>query len=377
MNLDTSQRFSNLALPLAAARRWAFCLFATIVSTCAVAADADADKPPLAGHSRPAERSEIVVLPDDGRATWIDAFDRAKREIRIEICVLEDSQLLQRVQAALQRGVRVRVIVDRVKYESAALASEREHLKTYVTDAGGELHLSNPAFPRSFPKLVLIDSALLIYGSACLDSTTFEQYRDFAHVTTDRRLIREVEQLIENDWLWTAAPDGAPPPFNPTPLAELRELIVAPVNAAERMVQLYQSARRTLDVYTELLGNPTLESELVAAVLRGVKVRLIAPQKVNGVPPEQQDLQLASLAALAAAGVNVHVSGPEESAALPYMHARAAIVDGEVAYLGSVSLGLDSIAANREAGFFMRRKQDVRRLGTQFESDYQLRSKPF
>lgn len=70
------------------------------------------------------------------------------------------------------------------------------------------------------------------------------------------------------------------------------------------------AARRTLDIYAELLGNPTLESELVAAVERGVAVRLIAPLGVNGGTTEIQDLQLASLTALAAAGVHVDVSGP-------------------------------------------------------------------
>ena len=74
-------------------------------------------------------------------------------------------------------------------------------------------------------------------------------------------------------------------------------------------------------------------------------VRLIAPVAVNGGTPEVQELQLA---ALAAAGAHVHVSGPEERADQPYMHARAAVVDGEIAYIGSISLSADSIAFNRE-----------------------------
>ena len=81
-----------------------------------------------------------------------------------------------------------------------------------------------------------------------------------------------------------------------------------------------------------------LESELVADVKRGVKVRLIAPVQVNGGTPEIQQLQIDSLTALAAAGVDVHVSGPDESAQLPYMHARVAVADGKIAYLGSISL---------------------------------------
>jgi phosphatidylserine/phosphatidylglycerophosphate/cardiolipin synthase-like enzyme len=57
--------------------------------------------------------TDLTVLPEDGRDIYFSAIDAARREIRIEICVLEDPQILARLQAALQQGVRVRVIVDR------------------------------------------------------------------------------------------------------------------------------------------------------------------------------------------------------------------------------------------------------------------------
>jgi cardiolipin synthase len=317
----------------------------------------------------------LTVLPDDGRALYIRAFDAARSEIRILICVLEDPEILERLRAALRRGVRVRVIADRGKY--GELAAERANLSQFVTSAGGALHLSNPIFPRSFPKIILIDGRLAIYGSACLDQTTFAQYRDFAHTTVNRPLVRELQRLFENDWAHSAPPGREPPPFNPTPPIARADLVVSPVNGAERLARLYQGARRTLDVYTELLGNPTLESELAAAAARGVRVRLIAPVSVNGGTPEDQERQLASLTALAAAGIGVHVSGPEESAERPYMHARAAIADGETAYLGSHSLSPDGITFNREMGAFVGEEAVVRRLQAQFDSDYLLRTREF
>ena len=319
--------------------------------------------------------SPLTVLPDDGRTLYFQAIDAANHEIRIEICVLEDPQILQHLQAALSRGVQVRVIVDRGKY--LALTPEQQNLAQYLTSAGGELHLSNPAFPRSFPKIILIDSRLLVYGSACLDQTTFLQYRDFATTNTEPQNLRTLQALFENDWTYSAPVGLDPPPFNPTAPISGNDLIISPVNSSARLVRLYQRAERTLDVYTELLGNLTLESELVAAVKRGVKVRLIAPVQVNGATPEMQQLQTDSLTALVAAGVDVHVSGPDESAQLPYMHARAAVVDGKIAYLGSVSLSPDSITFNREMGLILHQSILVLALKAQFESDYRLRTKKF
>ena len=136
---------------------------------------------------------------------------------------------------------------------------------------------------------------------------------------------------------------------------------------------LYQDALRSLDVYTEIVGNPTLEGELVAAVKRGVTVRLIAPATVNGATPQEQALQNTSLAALAAGGVHVHVSGPDQSAAQPYMH--AAVVDGEIAYLGSISLSPDSTTVNREMGLILRQRAAVRKLEAQFDADFRSRTR--
>ena len=315
----------------------------------------------------------LTILPDDGRQLYFQAIDAAKREIRIEICVLEDPQILTHVQVALGRGVRVRAIVDRGKY--LALAPEQENLAQYLTSAGGQLHLSNPVFPRSFPKIILVDADLLLYGSACLDETTFLQYRDFATANTDPKILAELQQLFENDWAYSAAVGEKPPAFNPTSSVSRNDLMISPVNGAERLVRFYQSAKRTLDVYTELLGNLTLESELAAAVKRGVRVRLIAPVQVNGGTPDIQQLQMDSLTALATAGVDVHVSGPDESAQLPYMHARAAVVDGKIAYLGSISLSPDSITFNREMGLISRQSSIVGALEAEFESDYKTRTR--
>jgi arylsulfatase len=74
---------------------------------------------------------------------------------------------------------------------------------------------------------------------------------------------------------------------------------------------------------------------------------------------------------LAFAGVEVRVSGPAESAAKPYMHARAAIVDDATAYLGSISLSPDSTAHNREFGLVFTDQFTVAKLRQVFGSDWQ------
>jgi phosphatidylserine/phosphatidylglycerophosphate/cardiolipin synthase-like enzyme len=330
---------------------------------------------PADSVARTISQEHFTVLPQDGRILYQQVIASARREIRIEICVLEDPIILSYIREAIARGVRVRVIVDQGEYHSNS--QERTNLKTYLTDPGGELHLSNPLFPRSFPKVILVDHKEFVLGSACLDSTTFQSYRDFAIRRNDPAIFRELERLFKNDWAFSAPPGRTAPAFNPTPPLASPRLLIGPVNASIGLVSLYQQAQRTLDVYSELLGNPTLESELFAAVARGVRVRLISPVVVNHGTKEEQQGQTMALDRLRAAGVKVHVSGPAFSQSQPYMHARAAIVDGATAYLGSISLSPNSITFNREAGLVMDDRATVERLQAQFEIDFTRYTKNF
>lgn len=328
-----------------------------------------------ANHAPLFHPRSLVILPQDGRRVYFEAFASAKKEIKIEICVLEDPLILQSIQEALLRGISVRTIVDRGKYETTP--AEQENLATYLTANGGELHLSNPIFPRSFPKVIIIDQKALLIGTACLDSLTFAQYRDYTYVSGSSTLIEQLSCLFDNDWLYSAPPGSTCPNFNPTPPITIPHLMISPVNSSGMLVSFIQQAEHTLDVTSELLGNPTLESELAGAVSRGVKVRLISPEVVNNADEATQELQLASLTLLQEAGVDVHVTLSSQSSINPYMHARTAIADGKRIYIGSVSLSPDSITFNREAGIILRHKSVVKKLDKQFEIDFQFKSMPF
>jgi phosphatidylserine/phosphatidylglycerophosphate/cardiolipin synthase-like enzyme len=314
----------------------------------------------------------LVILPQDGRSVYLDAFKAAQHEISIEICVLEDPIILTGIKQALDRGVRVRALVDNNKYES--LPSEQINLAIYLTGAGGELHLSNPIFPRSFPKVILIDNLYALIGSACLDSTTFEQYRDYVYVSDDSSIIQYLSSLFENDWHYSAPVGQFFPSFNPTPLVTQPDLLISPVNSADRLVKFIQEACESLDITSELLGNATLQSEIAQAATRGLRVRLIAPEIVNGATPQEQALQISSLALLRAAGVQVHVTRPPQSATRPYMHARTAVADGNKAYMGSISLSPDSITFNREVGIILSDSNFVKKIQRQFDIDFNFLS---
>lgn len=83
------------------------------------------------------------------------------------------------------------------------------------------------------------------------------------------------------------------------------------------------------------------------------------------------------MARLKEAGIAVHVTGPVESADLPYMHARTALFDGKRAYLGSISLSENSATANREVGIVLTERSAVHKLKAQFEIDFESKSRSY
>lgn len=363
------------------ASRSVSCVVALAVFTMANAADLSKNTESTQRHFSNALNSEnarystaLNILPEDGRDIYLKAFKTARSQIRVHICVLEDPEILQGLKQAIARGVRVRAIVDNGKH--TALAAERSNLAEYLQGPLAQLHVSNPVFPRSFPKIILIDDSYFLLGSACLDTTTFKQYRDFVYGDRSPEVLKDLSRLFENDWLYSAPPGQAFSAYNPVSFFTSPDLLVAPINATPKLVTLFQSAKKNLDVTSELMGNPTLEAELAAAASRGVKVRLIAPELVNGGTQEVQALQLNSLRKLNAAGVAVHVTRTPENFQTPYMHARSAIVDGKSAYLGSISLSPDSATRNRGVGLILKDASVVAKLQRRFDGDFKGKSAP-
>ena len=60
----------------------------------------------------------------------------------------------------------------------------------------------------------------------------------------------------------------------------------------------------------------------------------------------------------------------------PYMHAKTMIVDGRLAYLGSIDLQTASTSEDRELGIMFRIPPLVAQLDTQFRSDWSVATSP-
>lgn len=306
----------------------------------------------------------VFFEPQAGRNPLIRAIDAAKSSIRLGICNISDPEVGDALAAAETRGVRVRVIVDRADY--LAKAPEQAEVDGLLR-RGVSVHLSNPVFPQSFEKELVIDRRRVLIMTLCIVPATFEDTRDMGLVLADGPILREVSSVFDADWAASAPPGQPAPPFNPTPRLRVANLIWGPADATSKLSRLIGTASRTIDATSELLGDPYLEGQLVAAAHRGVRVRMICPVDTRAGTSNAADIAL-----LEGQGIEVRVTpDPNPPAgALPYMHAKTMIVDGRTAYVGSVDLETTAATQSRELGILARRKGLVARIARQFHEDW-------
>ena len=257
----------------------------------------------------------VFTEPKAGRTQILDAIASAQPRSRLGMCSFTDTIIGDALIAAARRGVQVQVIVDRAHYESTPT---EQALMAQLMSAGVVVQLSNPIFPQSFEKELVIDRRRVLIMTMCLEPATFQDTRDYGLVLARPDIIREVTKVFDNDWNYSAAPGDAVPPYNPTPPLRVPDLIWSPIDASSKLTALIQQARHTIDATTELLDDPYLESALIAAVNRGVRVRLILP-----LDPRNGSSNDAGIALLADNGVQVRVTiGQYPLSERPAVHAR-------------------------------------------------------
>ncbi|MBA3450570.1 MAG: hypothetical protein H0T18_05095 [Chloroflexia bacterium] len=189
---------------------------------------------------------------------------------------------------------------------------------------------------------MVVDDAVAVIMNQNLTESAFTTNRDFGVVTERPDAVRTAAALFEADWTRGAEPDPGP-------------LVVSPTNARVQLLGIIDDARRSLDLYAEVLRDPELLAALTAAEERGVDVRLVV---------SPSDDFAVERRALTAAGVDIRL------ATSLYIHAKVIFADGERAFIGSQNLSATSLDQNRELGIIIDDPVNLARISRIFEIDF-------
>ena len=276
---------------------------------------------PAAGASGPLR---LVVEPTDAMHVVHTAFAGAKHSIDLEMYEFTDSALEAQLAAKEAAGVRVSVILD-ADYER----SRNQPAATYLSAH----HVSVTWAPSSViyhAKFAVIDARELLIGSGNFTSRYYATTRDFWVVDTQGADVKATTAIFNADLHGRTYV-----------VAKGEDLLESP-GSTTTIIQLINSATRTLQVENEEIDSYRVEDALVAAARRGVNVTLVMTYSSEWTSAFND---------LKDAGVHVRVDHGESPV---YIHAKAICADCATphgrAFIGSQNFSTSSLTYNRELG---------------------------
>lgn len=333
------------------ARRIAGCLALLLVSAngCRRSGPSRAE----AARTQPSGNHTLYVEPDAGFNWLYTLVNNAHNTIDMTMYELVDTTFSGDLVAACGRGVRVRVILD----QSLQKASNTTAY-TQLNSAGPNCSAawSNPQFQATHQKSLVVDNATAVVMSLNLASRYYSATRDLALVENDPVDIRAISTTFNTDYNSTTDLKYLPPGGD--------DLIWSPTTAQLALLNIIQSAKKTLVVENEEMGSSTIVEALERDCSRGVDVQIA----MTDTSPAYH----ANYKALQTAGCGVHV-GANNPTTL-YIHAKAMVADlgtpGQVGYLGSINFSDASLNKNRELGLYLYDPTLLNQLNSTLAKDY-------
>ncbi|MGH8736021.1 MAG: phospholipase D-like domain-containing protein [Burkholderiales bacterium] len=293
-----------------------------------------------------------------------DLIDGAARTL--EICTFvfgKDAigrEIAQRLERRARDGVRVRLLVDGIGAYLSGLPDFAP-----LRSAGVETALFVPPLRsslrgrtnlRNHRKMALADGERLWCGGRNLAREYFDdgaaparRTRPWIDLSFDLRgpLAGQAQQRFEQDWAFATeqpAPEASPPVQAEAPAPRGQLIASGPDQADDTLYTLlvsgfFAARRRILAVTPYFVPNSTLLMSLALAARRGVTVDLVMPAKSNHLLADMARHR--ALRELAGAGARVWF--------VPRMiHAKAVVIDDDLALAGSANLDERSLFLNYE-----------------------------
>jgi len=276
---------------------------------------APAPPAPTAGWS-------LVTEPNEGMAPVYALLSSARHTLDMTMYELSDPQAVAILGADAHRGVTVRVLLDS-DYER----STNQPAFTSLGSDGVQVRWA-PAGTIFHQKTISVDGRTSAVMTLNLTSAYYTTSRDFALITSDAQDVAAIEQVFGQDWS-----GSGPPVAGPAGL----DLLWSP-GAQGPIVSLIDSARTSLLVENEEMGDSAVTGALEAAAARGVEVEVVMTDSSSW---------SAAFGQLVGAGVKVRTYA---GSAPLYIHAKAVVADGASLFLGSQNFSTSSLDYNRELG---------------------------
>lgn len=326
----------------------------------------------------------------------IDLIDHTQSTLEIEIYEMNSPRVIQSIRKALTRGVKVRIVkepnpvgatchvFEPINNSLNSACDDQKQLVVDVTNAGGQyVPFVKPSLCGDgkkncleHGKLVISDAkrAMLSTGNFNSSSLCELEYapvkcnREYSYLSTDSDVVSSFRAIFEKDL------EGEKYNVNDVIIPSAQSKITVSPNSMEPLLDFIRSAKKQILVENQYLKEPTINKALIEAAQDGVQVQVILASACSfGKPKPNEAKKLTSIfKAFDEAGIELKMFTKKiKIGGRPgYMHAKAMVVDGVKAWVGSVNGSTQAITLNREFGIFFDTPADVSKLARKFKQDF-------
>ncbi|MEW6733348.1 MAG: phospholipase D-like domain-containing protein, partial [Acidobacteriota bacterium] len=279
---------------------------------------------------------------------------------------ITDQPVIDRLIAAKQRGVDVKVIMNAPRSSTDKVIQTREKL----VEAGIETGFYQKYNTLHAKAMVADDQAFI--GSQNFTSGGLYNNRELGEITNNPRVVQQLKEIFIEDLKSTGVITGD----RPQELEQVR-LLRMPESGSYSIVSAINSATKSVDLEVYLLTDPTVTDALKLAAKRGVQVRVMLEPKPVGEFNNYEE----KATELRAAGVEVKETPPEFNSNSNVDHAKFMVIDGRDLLFGTGNLvksGLGESAKpewnNRDFWVYDTRQAAVREAAQLFDRDWRRES---
>jgi phosphatidylserine/phosphatidylglycerophosphate/cardiolipin synthase-like enzyme len=299
-----------------------------------------------AGTSGVTRAGSLVVEPGGGFSPVYNLVNGARRSIDVTMYEFADTTAEHDLAAAAKRGVRVHVILDQRE------RSENSAAYSYFGSHGVKVTWSSSSFRYTHQKTLIIDESKAVIMTANLTSRYYATSRDFLVVDTSRADIAAITAVFNADFTQTAVRPG-----------DGSDLVWSPTDSEGKLLGLINGATSSLRIYSEEMGDTTVENALIRAAKRGVDVQVCGENESG-----EYD---SAYSRLARAGI--HISYYSSSTGF-YIHGKVIEADYGTAhakiFIGSENFSSTSLNRNRELGLIISDHAVMSAIASTFASDF-------
>ena len=284
----------------------------------------------------------VVVEPEDKGAAFLDAIKNASSSIHMTMYLLTDNATVSALKAQHTAGHDVKVLLNQT-FPSGQ--GSQTSVYNQLQSAGISVKWAPTMYQYTHAKTLVLDGKTALIMTMNASSGAFSGNREYLAFDTDPADVAEAEAIFQADWTGM-------------PTATTGKLVTAPDNAEPRLVQLIDGATTTLDIEGEVFSSSAILSAVGRANKRGVAVRIILSDE------SPTSAQTQAVVALKQVGI------PVRTLSKPNIHAKAIVVDGNLAYVGSENFTANSLQNNRELGVIVGAPAEVQKIASTIAADF-------